>query len=334
MINAITVEELLIKKKDESYPETNFKLKIIGLGGCGTNIVNRLTSLGVDNNVIAINTDALQLRSINHKVKKFLIGKNITKGFGCGGNAELGKRVMEESLESLIKLLPETNLTVITLGLSGGTGHGGIVPLVNKLKELGNDVIVIATLPFKIERAKREVAKQKAIEISQIADALILLDNQSLVDIASSLPLSNSFYAMDEKIADLLLMFNNIFNKPSLINVDYADMHSLLIKGKGFATYSFASINKQEEIYKIEEKINQNSLLLGNKDSAKAALLYLRANYQIPLGDAIKVLETASSSLNQNSEVSFGIDLSEGNENHYIKIFSVYFGIEIDLHRL
>ncbi|MCX8167070.1 MAG: hypothetical protein N3E37_04425 [Candidatus Micrarchaeota archaeon] len=334
-MKSTAVEELLYKdKKDVSFSDVTFKLKIIGLGGCGTNIVNRLSSLGISNNVIAINTDALQLNSVSSGVRKFLIGKNITRGFGCGGNPELGKRVMEESLESLIKLLPDTDLSIIVLGLSGGTGHGGIIPLVEKLKEIGNDVIVIATIPFKIEKSKREVAKKKAQEIADKADSLILFDNQVLVETSASLPISNSFYVIDEKIAELLNAFDSIFNKPSLINLDYADMKALLTKGRGFGSYASASIPKHEEMYRLEEKLSEFPLLLGNRQTAKAALLYLTSNNSIPIADAIKALEISARGIPESAEVAFGVDLVGSPINYYAKVFAVYFGTELDISKL
>ncbi len=310
--------------------ETNFKYAFVGLGGCGCNIALNLADLGFTSNIYAINTDALHLRSmIGKNLNKLLIGKSITRGLGAGGNPEIGKRAIEESLENIAKLFTEHKLVFLVCGLGGGTGTGAIIPLAKRLREMNLDVIAIVTLPFAFERAKRKIAIEYLPALKEVCNSVIVFDNEVLGEKAANLGLAHAFSLIDSMIAKLINQLDTSLNRPSLMNIDYSDLSNLLKVAPGYATFNLVSIEKREALIDLEDRL-KNDFIISRASSANGVLLMLEAHESIPIGDAIHVLSVATEGINEKAEIAIGIHLVP-NQKTYATLFTIWFGTGLDI---
>ena len=176
----------------------------IGCGGAGNNSITRLYELGIENvDVVAINTDWQDL-VVSDADKKILIGKNLTRGRGAGGDPKLAQRCCESSKPILEDLFKEVNLVFLTAGLGGGTGTG-ISPMIAEIARMqGAIVVAIVTTPFDVERERKSKAASGLAELQKHANCTIVLDNNRLVKLVGSQPLDRAFLIMDQLIAEII----------------------------------------------------------------------------------------------------------------------------------
>ena len=194
----------------DSKALTNFSfiaepnILVIGCGGAGNNCVNQLQKFDLQGaTTIAINTDRQHLDAIDAD-KKILIGKNITKGLGAGGDPRVAMKCVDVSRPVLEEVLSDTELVFILAGMGGGTGTG-ISPLIAEMAaNMGAIVVGIATTPFKMERLRTSIPK---------------------------LPMDEAFGVIDSLIAEIIFGITDTINQPSLINLDFADLKSIMCKG-------------------------------------------------------------------------------------------------------
>ena len=218
---------------DEMF-STKPVLKVIGVGGGGGNAINRM----IENDIreveyIAINTDCQVLR-LSKAETRIQIGKQITKGLGAGANPEVGRKAAEESEEEIKEAISGADLVFITTGMGGGTGTGAAPVIARIAKELGCVVVGIVTKPFGFEGKRRmQHALQGIEEMKPFVDTLIIVPNDKLLDIIGT----NTTYLQAFAEADKVLLqgvkgISEIIALPGLINVDFADVKTVL-SGKG-----------------------------------------------------------------------------------------------------
>ena len=194
-------------------------IKIVGCGGAGNNTVDRLMKIGIRGaKCISINTDRQHLDMRDAHIK-ILIGKNLTRGLGAGGNPEIGRAAAEESREDLTKVLRDTDLVFITCGEGGGTGTGS-APIVAEIAKLEGAIVVgVVTIPFNTEIGRIEKAKEGINLLKQYADTLVVIDNNRLLEIAPNLPIIEAFSVADEVLASMVKGITETISLPSLINL-------------------------------------------------------------------------------------------------------------------
>src|SRR3989344_2042286 len=206
-------------------------IKVIGCGGMGSNAVTWLFNKGINGATIyAANTDALHL-SVTKSDEKILIGKELTRGLGAGGVPNKGREAAKEAIVEIKKAVGGADMVFVLAGLGGGTGTGAAPVVAQLAKETGSVVIGVVTMPFESEKARIDKAEFGLQELREVTDTCIVLDNNRLVDIAGQLPIEQAFAVANELVSTMIKGIVETITLPSLINLDYADVSSIMKRG-------------------------------------------------------------------------------------------------------
>jgi len=304
------------RKRDMQHP--NYKsigyanIKIIGCGGAGNNTINRLMNIGIlGATCIALNTDHQHLEMVEAH-NKILIGKNLTRGLGAGGNPEIGRAAAEESREELKSILRESDLVFITCGEGGGTGTGSS-PIVAEIAKLEGAIVVgVVTLPFRTEVGRIDLAQRGLENLKQFVDTLVVIDNNRLLEIAPDLPILEAFSVADEVLSTMVKGITETISLPSLINLDFADVRTILGTG-GVAIVGIGESSGSEN--RVEEAIKDalNTPLLDvSIEGAKGALIHVCGGNDMTLAEANSVANKIYEKMDVNdSMVIWGARVSD-----------------------
>jgi len=250
-------------------------IKVIGVGGGGSNAVNYMHDLGIDGvDFVVCNTDsqALALSPVSNKVQ---LGPHLTQGLGAGANPEIGKQASEESLEDITKILKvNTRMAFITAGMGGGTGTGG-GPVVAKIcRELGILTVGIVTTPFTYEGRKRMKQAQEGIDrMREHVDTILIISNDKLRQQFGNLPFTQAFAKADDILATAAKCITDVITTTGQINVDFADVCTVMKNG-GVAILGSASVSGENRaLHAVEQALN--SPLLNDNDIRGAKWLLL-----------------------------------------------------------
>ena len=218
---------MLVKPEIEKFA----KIRVVGVGGAGCNVINTMIESGQISGVefIAVNTDA-QALSISKAMVKIPIGQDLTHGLGAGSNPEIGRKAAEESLDILRGNLEESDMVFITAGMGGGTGTGAAPIIASLAKELGALTVGVVTKPFIFEGALRmSNAERGIIELKSEVDALITIPNQKLLEIADDkMSILDAFKVSDSILNQGVQGISDLIVMPGLINVDFADVKAIM----------------------------------------------------------------------------------------------------------
>jgi cell division protein FtsZ len=208
----------------------NAKIKVIGVGGGGSNAVNTMIRSKLDGvEFIAANTDIQALRSSTAQVK-VQIGKEVTKGLGAGANPEVGKSAAMEDQTSLAEVISGTDMVFITAGMGGGTGTGAAPVIAKVAKEMGALTVGVVTKPFAFEGKKRSRQAEMGIEaLKENVDTLIVIPNEKLLHVAGKdTPMIDTFKMADEILLQAVKGISDLITIPGLINLDFADVKTIM----------------------------------------------------------------------------------------------------------
>lgn len=304
------------KKRAEDRPKPQgigfANIKIIGTGGAGNNTVDRLMKIGIKGaKCIAVNTDHQHLEMVEAD-SKILIGKNLTRGLGAGGDPKIGKAAAEEDREALIKVLRESDLVFITCGEGGGTGTGS-APIIAEIAKNEDAIVVgVVSLPFESEVGRIEKAQNGLKRLRQYVDTLVVIDNNRLLEIAPNLPIIEAFSVADEVLATMVKGITETISMPSLINLDYADVRTIL--GSGGVTIVGVGESSGNE-HRVDKAISDalNSPLLDvDIQGAKGALIHICGGNDMTLAEANSVAAKISKKMDvRDSKVIWGARVSD-----------------------
>ena len=202
--------------------------------------------------IYGINTDALHL-SITKGDEKILIGKELTRGLGCGGFPQKGREAAKEALSELKKAVGSADMVFICAGMGGGTGTGSAPVVAQLSKESGSVVIGVVTMPFECEKARIDKAEFGLQELREVTDTVIVIDNNRLVDIAGNLPMEQAFAVANELVSTMIKGIVETITLPSLINLDYADV-SAIMKGGDVAVIG---VGESDTSNRVDEAVRQ-----------------------------------------------------------------------------
>ncbi|TFG28485.1 MAG: cell division protein FtsZ [Promethearchaeota archaeon] len=315
----------IIQTREDQIGYAN--IKIVGCGGAGNNTIDRLMKIGIRGaKCVSINTDRQHLDTRDAHIK-ILIGKNLTRGLGAGGNPEIGKAAAEESREDLSKILRDTDLVFITCGEGGGTGTGS-APIVAEIAKLEGAIVVgVVTIPFNTEIGRIDKAKEGLHLLQQYADTLVVIDNNRLLEIAPNLPIIEAFSVADEVLASMVKGITETISLPSLINLDFADVRTILSTG-GVAIVGVGESNGKEN--RVEEAISDAlnlPLLDVSIDGAKGALIHVCGGNDMTLAEANSVAQKIYDKMDINdSMVIWGARVSD-EFNGYLRVMLLITGI-------
>ena len=302
------------------------RIVIVGAGGAGNNTVNRLYNIGVDGaETIAINTDKQHLKMIEADTK-ILVGKSLTNGLGAGGDPSMGERATEMAQGTIKEVLGDADLVFVTAGMGGGTGTGA-APVVSKIaKEQGAIVVGMVSTPFNVERARTVKAEEGLERLREEADSIIVLDNNRLLDYVPNLPIGKAFSVMDQIIAETVKGISETITQPSLINLDYADMTSIMNQG-GVAVMLVGETqdkNKTEEV--VKDAMN-HPLLDVDYRGASGGLVHITGGPDLTLQEAEGIAQNITNRLEASANVIWGARIQEEYKGK-VRVMAIMTGVK------
>jgi len=280
-------------------------IKVLGVGGAGNNMVGWLYKKGIKGaEIIACNTDKQHLGVIDAD-RKFLIGKGVTRGLGCGGFPEKGAEAAKESLQELKSSLKGADMVFVCAGMGGGTGTGAAPVVAQLAKDIGSIVIGSVTMPFKIERARVDKAEFGLHQLRQVSDTVIVIDNNRLVQIAGNLPIQQAFAVANELVATMIKGIVETIAIPSLVNLDYADVKAIMQNG-GVAVIGVGSSDTNNRVEEAVKGALANPLLEVDYRGAIGALIHVAGGPDMTLDDINRIGELVTESLDDDANVIWG----------------------------
>jgi cell division protein FtsZ len=287
------------------------KVTVVGLGGAGCNITTYLSEKGMAGaKIIAVNSDISHL--VLQRADKFiLIGKKTCRGKGCGGFPEMGMQCAYESEEDIGRELEGTNIVFIVAGLGGGTGTGS-VPVVAKIaKSTGALAIVCLTMPFEIEYLRRKNSINAIKTLEENCDSIVLIDNTKLRKVAGNLPLKAAFAIANELIAELIKSLTEIITEPSLINLDFADLKTVLEKG-GVSSFGVGEGEGQDRLEKgVMKAISAPLLDIPDISSSYGLLISIVGGKDMTLDEVAKVGELMTQHVPSTKRIVWGAKVDD-----------------------
>ena len=283
-------------------------IKVYGCGGGGSNTVSRLMNAGVIGaELIACNTDARHLLNTQAH-KKILIGKRLTKGLGAGGEPHMGEQSAKEAEDEIKKSLQGAHIVFVACGLGGGTGTGSAPVVAQLAKSAGAMVIAFATKPFKGEGKRRmEEAEMGLARLSSVADTVVVISNDRLLEMAPKLPLNQAFLVLDELLMDSMKSIIELVTKPGLVNLDYNDLKTI-IDGGGVSVMGLGESDASggERVDDAVNAVLNCPLLEYDIKNATGALVKITGGPDMTLAEAEKVAEIIQSRVNPNTRLIWG----------------------------
>jgi cell division protein FtsZ len=302
------------------------KILIIGVGGMGCNVVTKINEVNVKGaETIIMNTDAAHMVMCKAD-KKVLLGRDITRGLGAGGDPEIGKKAAEESRTELRELLKDANLVFLITGLGGGTGTGATPVIAKIAKEQGALVISAVTLPFKIEGARIAKAEDGLYQLRQCCDTVIVIENQKLLEYGGNLPLKKAFELGDEVISQMIKGITETISQPSLVNLDYADVRTIMRAG-GVSTIGIGISDSSDRAREAVMRALKHPLLQVDYSGATGALIQIVGGPDLKLEEVNEIGEHVSKYLSPEAQTIWGARILDEYEGK-VQVITVITGVK------
>ena len=234
-----------------------------------------------------------------------MIGKELTRGMGAGGYPDIGRRAAEENEKEIKQAIHGADMLYVVGGLGGGTGTGSLPMIAKYGKEMGAIVIGTVTMPFKIEGTRMRKAEDGLNQLRQVCDTSIVIENDKLLKFAGDLPIEHAFQIADNLIATMLKGVTETIATPSLVNLDYADVRSIMHSG-GVAAVGFGESNTKNRAEDAVIKALSNPLLQVDYAGGTGALLHITGGKDLKLDEVNLVGEYVSSQLDEDAQVIWG----------------------------
>ncbi len=301
-------------------------IKVFGCGGAGCNMSTWLFNKGINGaTIFGVNTDALHL-SITKADEKILIGKELTRGLGCGGYPQKGREAAKESLSELKRAASGADMAFILSGLGGGTGTGSAPVVAQLAKESGAVVIGVVTMPFDCEKARIDKAEFGLQELTEVADTVIIIDNNRLVDIAGNLPMEQAFAVANELVSTMIKGIVETITLPSLINLDYADVSAIMKNGD----VAVIGVGESDTQSRVDEAVRQaltHPLLDVDYKGATGALIHITCGPDFKLEEFAGVGELITENISPEAQVIIGARINKDFANK-VRVITIMTGVK------
>ncbi|MEA5144250.1 MAG: cell division protein FtsZ [Oscillibacter sp.] len=296
----------------ETGPENVVNIKVIGVGGGGNNVVNRMVRSGAKGvDFVAINTDkqALNTSSANYKIQ---IGEKLTHGQGAGSNPEVGRKSAEESRNQISKALEDTDMVFITAGMGGGTGTGGAPIVAEIAHEMGILTVGVVTKPFGFEGRRRMTQAEQGIEeLRDKVDSLVIIPNERLKHATDQkITFANAFEIADDVLRQAVQSISDLIRDTGFINLDFADV-SAIMKDAGLAHMGVgraAGKGKAEEAAKMAIS---SPLLETSINGARGVLINVTGSMDIGLEEVEQAASMVQQAVHPDALTIFGAAFDE-----------------------
>lgn len=318
-------EERIEEEKMQPIPRTESfaRIKVIGVGGGGSNAVNRMIEEGLSGvEFVAINTDA-QALLLSNAPNRVRIGDKLTRGLGAGGDPEVGSKAAEESADELYEILKGSDMVFIAAGIGGGTGTGASPILAQIAKEVGALTIGVVTRPFSFEGAKRaHVAEAGISSLKEKVDTLIVIPNDRLLQLVDKrASLQEAFRMADDVLRQGIQGISELITVPGLINLDFADVRAIMSEG-GAALMAVGRGSGEDRARVAAEESISSSLLDITIDGARGILFNVTGGPSLSLFEVNQAAAIIKETAHPDVNLIFGavVDPSLGDEIHIIVI--------------
>ncbi len=293
-------------------PDNIVKIKVIGVGGCGNNVVNRMVSSGVTGvDFVAINTDK-QVLNESVAAYKIQIGEKLTHGQGAGADPEVGRKSAEESRSQISKALEDTDMVFITAGMGGGTGTGAAPVVAEAAREMGILTVGVVTKPFWFEGRRRMQQAEAGIEeLQSRVDSLVVIPNDRIKHVTDQkITFANGFQISDDVLRQALLSITELIGKPGFINLDFADVTTVM-KGAGLAHMGVGSAAGKGKAEEAARQAISSPLLETSINGAKGVLVSITGSSDIGLDDVEAAAAMVQQAVHPDANTIFGAAFDE-----------------------
>ncbi len=291
------------------------KVRVIGIGGGGGSIISEISSRIKRASFVAANTDARALRGTK-KVKRFQFGQDLTHGLGTGMNIEVGELAAQNEKEKIKKLFEEQDLCIIVICLGGGTGSGAGSIFAKISKKLNCLTYGIFTMPFEFEGEKKmEIARESLEKIKPHLNVFSVIPNERIFQIIDKdTPLKDALSAINERLAENLEGLIEMIYLPGLINIDFADLRTILA-GRGRLAYLNTVEIEEPKKEEAAKKVISTPLYSYTVKGAKGVLYNVVGGKTLQLSEVSQISRIISDSVNKNAKIIFGISQSSQYQN-------------------
>ncbi|MCA0753833.1 cell division protein FtsZ [Paenibacillus sp. N4] len=308
--------------------ESMAQIKVIGVGGGGSNAVNRMIENGVKGvEFITVNTDAqaLHLAKSEHKLQ---IGDKLTRGLGAGANPEVGSKAAEESREIIMNQLKGSDMVFVTAGMGGGTGTGAAPVIAEIARECGALTVGVVTRPFTFEGRKRSTQAELGIEaLKEKVDTLIVIPNDRLLEIVDKkTPMLEAFREADNVLRQAVQGISDLIAVPGLINLDFADVKTIMTE-RGSALMGIGIATGENRAAEAARKAIMSPLLETSIDGARGVIMNITGGTNLSLYEVNEAAEIVISASDPDVNMIFGAIIDEELKDE-IKVTVIATGFE------
>lgn len=288
-------------------------IKVIGVGGGGSNAVNRMIDAGLKNvDFIVANTDLQALRG-SVATEKIGIGSKLTGGLGAGGKPEIGEKAAEEDKDAIANILKGSNMVFVTAGMGGGTGTGAAPVIARIAKEQGALTVGVVTKPFDFEgKVKMDLANDGIEKLHKEVDTLIVIPNQNLLKIVDkTTPIRKAFLVADDVLRQGVQEISDLITNEADINIDFADVKTTM-EGKGDAILGVGRGSGENRAVDAANKAISNPMLENSSiDGAKNILINIKSGETLSLFETTEIVNIVRSSAADDVHVIYGQTIDE-----------------------
>ncbi|MHB1295476.1 MAG: cell division protein FtsZ [Anaerolineae bacterium] len=315
-----------------SGAESTAAIKVVGVGGGGSNAVNRMIDAGLTGvEFIAVNTDTQALTRSQAPVR-LCIGGQTTRGLGSGGDPSVGAKAAGESREELREILSGSDMVFVTAGIGGGTGTGAAPAVAQIARELGALTVAIVTRPFSFEGSRRgQLADEGIMKLSAQVDTLIVVRNDRLLEIVDRrAPIREAFLLADDMLRQGIQGISELITLPGLINMDFADVRAIMTNG-GAALMAVGRATGNDRALTATQQAISSPLLDITISGANGVLFNVKGGDDLTLYEVNQAAELIRQTASPDANIIFGATIDEHMRDQ-VQVTVVATGFELDSH--
>ena len=298
---------------DDDPPLTGARIKVIGIGGGGSNAVNRMIEAGIEGiEFLVANTDLQALKRSSAPIK-IQLGSRLTKGLGAGADPNVGREAALEDTDKIIEVLEGADMVFVTTGLGGGTGTGAAPIIASLATELDALTVAVVTKPFQFEgRRRMQQADQGLRELRECVDTVITIPNERLLHtVERGVSLSDSFRVADDVLRQAVQGISDLITVPGLINLDFADVKSIM-QGMGMALMGAGrATGENRAIEATQQAISSPLLEEATIQGAKGVLINITGGPDLTLFEVNAASSIIRESADDDANIIFGAVIDE-----------------------
>ncbi|MEO6212642.1 MAG: cell division protein FtsZ [Vicinamibacterales bacterium] len=318
-----------LRLKLDEEGRSGARIKVVGVGGGGSNAVNRMVAAGLDGvEFIVANTDLQSLR-MNPAPNKLQIGAKLTKGLGAGADPNVGRQAALEDTEKLIEALDGADMVFVTTGLGGGTGTGAAPVIASLASELGALTIAVVTKPFKFEGKKRAIQAERGLEeLRDCVDTVITIPNERLLaTIARTTSLTDAFASADDVLRQAIQGISDLILVPGLINLDFADVKTIM-SGMGLAIMGTGHAEGEGRAMAAANAAISSPLLEdASVRGARGVIINVTGGHDLSLIEVSEASAIIQEAAHEDANIIFGAVVDPRMEGH-VKITVIATGFD------